>query len=107
MLTVVCTRSEVSRLSEALERSTKETEDLRKEISVKDLQIQSLKGVLEKSEAQLGRADNNNPGREASSEASSEDRLYLVLAQLEALSTQVPDDIRWKLEHIASTGKQS
>ena len=95
-VTRLCFRSQVEKLTQALEHKTKETEKLKKEMTVKDLQIENLRLQLE----QVGLTDNNNPG-------SSEDRLSMMVAQLESLSTQVPEDIRRKLEHIASIGKQS
>jgi len=48
--------------------------------------------------------DNNNRKQQNSS---SEDTLYKVIAAVEALSTQVPDEIREKLEDIAKLGKES
>jgi len=99
------TRSEVGRLTQALEQRTRETEDLRKELGVKDLKIQNLKVLLEQSEAQLRHRDNNNP--RSLGQETSEDTLYKVVAAVEALSTQVPDDIKCRLEDIASIGKQS
>ena len=95
----------MGRLTQALEQRTRETEDLRKELEVKDLKIQNLKVLLEQSEAQLRHRDNNNP--RSLGQETSEDTLYKVVAAVEALSTQVPDDIKCRLEDIASIGKQS
>ena len=86
----------MDKLTRSLEERSRETEALRKKLSVKDLQIQNLKMKLNQSEAQLRQRDNNNPGGVNShhSRETSEDKLYKVVAAVEALSTQVPEDIR-------------
>merc|ERR1719219_2229302 len=109
------TRSKVERLSQALQESNKETETLAKKLASKDLQIQNLKALLEQSEARQRQKDNNNSGSLTTpatiavnnSQENCEDKLYKVLAAVEALSTQLPDDIRCKLEDIASIGRPS
>ena len=96
----------MERLTQQLDQKRKETEDLRKELAVKDLKIENLKVLLEQSEAQLRQRENNNP--RSLVKESSEDSLYRLVAAVEALSTQVTEsDIRIKLEDIASLGKQS
>ena len=92
----------MERLSQALQESNKETETLTKKLASKDLQIQNLKALLEQSEARQRQKDNNNSGSLTTpatlavnnSQENCEDKLYKVLAAVEALSTQVPDDIR-------------
>ena len=92
----------MERLSQALQESNKETETLAKKLASKDLQIQNLKALLEQSEARQRQKDNNNLGSLTTpatlavnnSQENCEDKLYKVLAAVEALSTQVPDDIR-------------
>ena len=95
-------RSKVERLSQALQESTRETETLTKKLASKDLQIQNLQALLEQSEARQRHRDNNNTGSLTTpaslavnnGQENYEDKLYKVLAAVEALSTQVPDDIR-------------
>ena len=92
----------MERLSQALQESNKETETLAKKLASKDLQIQNLKALLEQSVGQQMQKDNNNTGSLTTqatlavnnSQDNCEDKLYRVLAAVEALSTQVPDDIR-------------
>ena len=88
----------MERLSLALQESKTETETLAKKLASKDLQIQNLKALLEQSEARQRQKDNNNSGSLTiavnNSQENCEDKLYKVLAAVEALSTQVPDDIR-------------
>ena len=98
-------RSQVERLTQQLDQKRKEAEDLRKELAVRDLKIQNLNILLEQSEAQLRQRENNNP--RSPGQETSEDSLYRVVAAVEALSTQVTDDVRIKLEDIVSIGKQS
>ena len=89
-------------LTRALQESNRETETLAKKLASKDLQIQNLKGLLDQSVAQQRQKENNNSGSLTTpaslaisqSQESCEDKLYKVLAAVEALSTQVPDDIR-------------
>ena len=92
----------MEKLSRALQDSNRETETLAKKLASKDLQIQNLKALLEQSEARQRQKDNNNSGGLTTpaslavnnSQENCEDKLYKVLAAVEALSTQVPDDIR-------------
>ena len=95
-------RSKVEKLTRALQETNRETEALNKELASKDLQIQNLKALLEQSVGQQRQKDNNNSGSLTiqatpavnNSQDNCEDKLYRVLAAVEALSTQVPDDIR-------------
>ena len=95
-------RSKVEKLNRALQETTRETEALNKKLASKDLQIQNLKTLLEQSVSQQRHKNNNNSGSLTTpvtlavnnSQDNCEDKLYRVLAAVEALSTQVPDDIR-------------
>merc|ERR1719481_434937 len=99
------TRSQVERLTQQLDQKRTEVEGLRRELAVRDLKIQNLNVLLQQSEAQLRQRENNNP--RSPGQETSEDSLYRVVAAVEALSTQVTDDVRLKLEEIVSIGKQS
>ena len=97
----------MEKLTQALQESNRETEAAAKKLASKDLQIQNLKALLEQSVVQQRHKDNNNSGSLTTSltnpanlavnqsQENCEDKLYRVLAAVEALSTQVPDDIRW------------
>ena len=67
-------------------------------------EIISLKQRLRQSEAMVRNIDNNNRGQVNSS---SEDTVFKMVAEVEALSTQVPEDLRIKLEAIVKIGKES
>ena len=67
-------------------------------------EIISLKQRLRQSEAMVRSIDNNNRGQVNSS---SEDTVFKMVAEVEALSTQVPEDLRIKLEAIVKIGKES
>lgn len=73
--------------------------DARAEIASLQLRLRN-----ELAEVNARHIDNNNRKQQNSS---SEDTLYKVIAAVEALSTQVPDEIREKLEDIAKLGKES
>ena len=67
-------------------------------------EIISLKQRLRQSEAMVRSIDNNNRGQVNSS---SEDTVFKMVAEVEALSTQVPEELRIKLEAIVKIGKES
>jgi len=92
-------KSQVDRLKIDLEEKTKELSDARAEIASLQLRLRN-----ELAEVNARHIDNNNRKQQNSS---SEDTLYKVIAAVEALSTQVPDEIREKLEDIAKLGKES
>lgn len=68
-------------------------------------EILSLKQRLHQTEAMVRQMDNNN--KTTKHQSSCEDVLFKVVAAVEALSTQVPEDIGHKLEEIAKIGKDS
>ena len=92
----------MEKLARALQEANRETEAFNKKLVSKDLKIQNLKALLEQSVAQQRHKENNNAGSLTTpatlavnnSQDNCEDKLYRVLAAVEALSTQVPDDIR-------------
>ena len=81
-----------------------EIEEKERAFEAAKIEIQNLKQRLKQSETIVNQIDNNNRVQVSTS---SEDTLYRVVAAVEALSCQVPEDIRLQLENIARMGKES
>jgi len=92
-------KSQVERLKIDLEEKTKELSDAKAEIANLQLRLRN-----EFSQVTARHIENNNRRQQNSS---SEDTLYKVIAAVEKLSTQVPEEFREKLEDIAKLGKES
>jgi len=82
-----------------IEVKTRELEAARAEIASLQKRLQQTEAVVRVRQV----TDNNNKPHPSSSE----DVLFKVVAAVEALSTQVPENIRIKLEEIANIGKES